>query len=161
MALETWVQSQVKSNQRLKKWLLMPPCFTLSIIRYGSRVSGAIQGSRSTLPYTSVFVVIEKESIGRSWLWSANTIYMIILLVFYLFIYLYFISIHIPSPQPSGIFFHPSPQPNEIFFHLLPWLSLIFFYITFPKLSGVFFYLPPQSITILFYIDVVWFGFFV
>ena len=34
----TWVQSQVKSYQKLKKWYLMPPCLTLSIIRYGSRV---------------------------------------------------------------------------------------------------------------------------
>ena len=31
MARETWVQSQVKSYQRLKKWYLMPACFTLSI----------------------------------------------------------------------------------------------------------------------------------
>ena len=38
MARETWVQSQVKSYQRLEKSYLMPPCFTLSIIRYGSRV---------------------------------------------------------------------------------------------------------------------------
>ena len=38
IALETWVQSQVESYQRLKKWYLMPPCLTLSIIRYGSRV---------------------------------------------------------------------------------------------------------------------------
>ena len=30
---ETWVQSQVESNQILKKWYLMPPCLTLSIIR--------------------------------------------------------------------------------------------------------------------------------
>ena len=38
MAWETGVQSQVKSYQRLKKWYLMPPCLTLSIIRYVSRV---------------------------------------------------------------------------------------------------------------------------
>ena len=38
MARETWVQSQVESYQRLKKWYLIPPCLTLSIIRYGSRV---------------------------------------------------------------------------------------------------------------------------
>ena len=38
MVWETWVQSQVESCQRLKKWYLMPPCLTLSIIRYGSRV---------------------------------------------------------------------------------------------------------------------------
>ena len=33
-----WVQSQLESYQRLKKWYLMPPGLTLSIIRYGSRV---------------------------------------------------------------------------------------------------------------------------
>ena len=38
MARETWVQSQVESYQRLKKWYLMPPCLTLSIKRYRSRV---------------------------------------------------------------------------------------------------------------------------
>ena len=38
MARETWVQSQVESYQRLKKWYLMPPCLTLNIIRYVSRV---------------------------------------------------------------------------------------------------------------------------
>ena len=38
MARDTWVQSQVESYQRLKKWYLMPPCLTLSIIRYRSRV---------------------------------------------------------------------------------------------------------------------------
>ena len=38
MVQETWVQSQVESYQRLKKWYLMPPCLTLSIIRYRSKV---------------------------------------------------------------------------------------------------------------------------
>ena len=38
MVWETKVQSQVESYQRLKKWYLIPPCLTLSIIRYGSRV---------------------------------------------------------------------------------------------------------------------------
>ena len=38
MSRETRVQSQVGSYQRLKKWYLIPPCLTLSIIRYGSRV---------------------------------------------------------------------------------------------------------------------------
>ena len=38
MAWETRVQSQVQSYQRLKKGYLMPPCLTLRIIRYGSRV---------------------------------------------------------------------------------------------------------------------------
>ena len=34
MAWETWVQSQVESYQRLKKWYLILPC----TIRYGSRI---------------------------------------------------------------------------------------------------------------------------
>ena len=35
---ETWVQSQVVSNQRFKKWYFISPCLTLSNIRYISRV---------------------------------------------------------------------------------------------------------------------------
>ena len=38
MVRETWVQSQVESYQRLKKWHVMLPLLTLSIIRYVSRV---------------------------------------------------------------------------------------------------------------------------
>ena len=38
MVQETWVKSQVASYQRLKKWYLVPPCLTLSNIRYISRV---------------------------------------------------------------------------------------------------------------------------
>ena len=38
MARETGVQSQVESYERLKKWYLIPPCLTLSIIRYASGV---------------------------------------------------------------------------------------------------------------------------
>ena len=37
MGLETGVQSQIKSYQRLKKYYLIPSCLTLSIIRYRSR----------------------------------------------------------------------------------------------------------------------------
>ena len=36
--LECSSMAQVESYQRLKKWYLMPPCLTLSIIRYRSRV---------------------------------------------------------------------------------------------------------------------------
>ena len=45
MVLETVVQSQVESYQRLKKWLLMPPCLTLNFIRYGSRVNWSNPGN--------------------------------------------------------------------------------------------------------------------
>ena len=44
MVRVTWVQSLVESYQRLKKWYLMPPCLTLSIIRYGSRVKWSNPG---------------------------------------------------------------------------------------------------------------------
>ena len=44
MARETWVQSQVDSYQRLKKRYLMPPCSTLSIIRYRSRIMWSTPG---------------------------------------------------------------------------------------------------------------------
>ena len=38
MALGDWGSIQVESYQRLKKWYLIPPCLTLSIIKYRSRV---------------------------------------------------------------------------------------------------------------------------
>ena len=38
MVRKTWVQFQVESYQRLLKWYLIPPCLTLSDIRYVSRV---------------------------------------------------------------------------------------------------------------------------
>ena len=38
MGQETGVQSQVESYRRLQKWYLIPPCLTLRIIRYVSRV---------------------------------------------------------------------------------------------------------------------------
>ena len=48
IAQETWVQSQVESYQRLKKWYLIPPCLTLSDIRYGSRVKWSNLGKGVT-----------------------------------------------------------------------------------------------------------------
>ena len=48
MAWENWVQSQVQSYQRLKKWYLMLPCLTLSIIRYVSRVKWVNPGKGVT-----------------------------------------------------------------------------------------------------------------
>ena len=44
MAQETWVQSQVESYQRLRKWYLMLPCLTLCIIRYESRLKWSNPG---------------------------------------------------------------------------------------------------------------------
>ena len=44
MAWEIGVQSQVKSYQSLKKWYLTPPCLTLSIIKYVSRIKWSNPG---------------------------------------------------------------------------------------------------------------------
>ena len=71
MAQETWVQSQVESYQRLKKWYLMPPCLTLSIIRYGSRVKWSNPGkgvAPSPTPWCSK--LSEREPSGHPRLWS-------------------------------------------------------------------------------------------
>ena len=54
MARETWVQSQVESYQRLKKWYLMPPCLTLSIVRYGSRVKWSNPG-KGVAPFPTLW----------------------------------------------------------------------------------------------------------
>ena len=44
MVRETWDQSQATSRQRLEKWYLIPPCLTLSNIRYVSRVKWSNPG---------------------------------------------------------------------------------------------------------------------
>ena len=62
MVQETGFQSQVKYYQGLKKWYLMPPSLTLSIIRNGSRVSGANQGMESRPPLLLGVVAIEKSA---------------------------------------------------------------------------------------------------
>ena len=71
MARETWVQSQVESYQRLKKWYLMPPCLTHSIIRYGSRVKWSNPGkgvAPSPTPWCSK--LSKREPSGHPRLWS-------------------------------------------------------------------------------------------
>ena len=56
MDRETRVQSLVESYQRLKKWYLVPPCLTLSIIRYVSRVKWSNPGiGAGPSSYTSVY----------------------------------------------------------------------------------------------------------
>ena len=76
MARETWVQSQVESYQRLKKWYLMPPCLKLSIIRYGSRLKWNSSGkgvAPSPTPWNSSYrkgslrnVTIQSTALLRS-----------------------------------------------------------------------------------------------
>ena len=47
VAWETGVQSQVEFYQRLKKWYVMPPCLTLSIIWSGSRLKWSNPGKEA------------------------------------------------------------------------------------------------------------------
>ena len=54
MARETWVQSQVESYQRFKKWYLIPPCLTLGIIRYASRVKWSNLG-KGVAPFLTLW----------------------------------------------------------------------------------------------------------
>ena len=56
----------------------MSSYLTLSIIRYKSRISGAIQGKEwHSLLHLGV-VSIEKGPSGYPWLWSANLLYVYI-----------------------------------------------------------------------------------
>ena len=85
MARETWVQSQVESYQRLKKWYLMPFCLTLSIIRYRSRVKWSNPGkgvAPSPTPWCSK--LSKREPSGHPRLRSPT-----LLLLIYIFIYIY------------------------------------------------------------------------
>ena len=54
IAQESKVQSQVESYQRLKKWYLTPPCLTLSILRYWSRVEGSNPG-KGVAPFSTLW----------------------------------------------------------------------------------------------------------
>ena len=59
------VQSQVDSYQRLKKWYLMAPYLTFSIIRYGSRVKWSNLGNGVVLSLLHLSVVaVEKGAFG-------------------------------------------------------------------------------------------------
>ena len=57
------------------KWYLMPPCLTLSIIRFGSRV-------KCSNHIHLAVVAIEKRGLGHRRLWSPTTLYI------YIYIYL-------------------------------------------------------------------------
>ena len=64
MARETGIQSQVKSYQRLKIWYFIPPCLTLSIIRYGLRVKWSNPGKVIAPASTPNVVTVEKGPFG-------------------------------------------------------------------------------------------------
>ena len=66
MVWETWVQSQVASYRRLRKWNLIPRCLSLSHIRYVSRYVEQCR-ERSSALHLGV-VAIEKGAF-----WSPST----------------------------------------------------------------------------------------
>ena len=86
MARETGVQSQIESYQRLKKWYLMEPCLTLSIIRYRSRVKRSYPRKEvAPFPTPRCSSYWKKESSGHSWLRSST----FFLLYIYIYIYIW------------------------------------------------------------------------
>ena len=88
LARETWVQSQVESYQRLKKWYLMRSCLTLSIIRYGSRVKWSDPGkgvAPSPTPWCSK--LSKREPSGHPRLWSPTLLYLLIYIYIYIYIF--------------------------------------------------------------------------
>ena len=65
MVRETWVQSRVESYPRLKKWYLMPPSLTLSIIRYGSRIRWSNPGE-GVVPSPTPWCISYRKGAFRS-----------------------------------------------------------------------------------------------
>ena len=49
---------------KTQKWHVIHACLTLSIIRYGSSISGAIRGKEQQLPLFLNVVTIENEACG-------------------------------------------------------------------------------------------------
>ena len=62
MVQAIWIQSSVESYQRLKKWYLIPPCLTLSNIKYVSRVKWSNPRKGVVPPLLLSVVAIEKET---------------------------------------------------------------------------------------------------
>ena len=79
---ETWVQSQVESYQRLKKWDLMPPCLTLSIIRYGSRVKWVNPG-KGVVPSLTPWCSSYRKGSLRVTLDYGRQLYFLLFTLFY------------------------------------------------------------------------------
>ena len=84
---KAWVQSQVESYERLKKWYLMPPCLILSTIRWGSRVKWSNPGNRVAPSSTTLCSSYWKGPFGSP---STNTVGFIFIFAFiYIYIYIF------------------------------------------------------------------------
>ena len=113
MFWETGVQSQVESYQRLfKKWYLVPPCLTLSIIRYVSRVKWSSPGkgvSPSPTPRCSSYW---KESLCVTLDYSCQ-----------LYLYKYDLTLN----NPQGLTCHKTQPTNLIWWPATFCLRIVFF----------------------------------
>ena len=89
MVRETWVQSQVESYQRLKKWYLMPPCLALSTISTQSILMAShenrLSGRKTPTPsHTQTFQIkweVNSRVVEQSWEWSNNFTYTLVLML--------------------------------------------------------------------------------
>ena len=110
MAWETWVQSQVESYQRLKKkWYLMAPCLTLSIIRYGSRVKWSNPGkgvAPSPTPWCSKQSKGERSSHPRLWSPTLLTLFTKYSLTRYIGIIHIFTHVHTHTHTHTHIYIY-------------------------------------------------------
>ena len=116
MARETWVQSKVESYQRLKKWYLMPPCLTLSIIRYGSRVKWSNPG-KGVAPFPTPWCSSYRKGSLRVTLDYGRQLYFIYIYMYIISTNLYgkiIISLFISSGSWIGI--HEIPVAGKIIF---------------------------------------------
>ena len=82
MARETSVQSLVESYQRLKKWYLIPPCLTLSIIKYGSRVKWSNPG-KGVAPSHTLWCNSYRKGSLRITLDYGHQLYFLLIVVTY------------------------------------------------------------------------------
>ena len=92
MVLETRVQSQVESYQRLKRWYVIPPCLTLIMLRYVWRIKWSNTMEGVALSYTPRCSSYWKgEPSGRPWLQSPTLLFTFIIMIT---IYIFNIPLH-------------------------------------------------------------------
>ena len=89
MARETWVQSLVESYQRLRKWHLITPCLTLSIIRYRSRVKWSNPGNGVASSPTLWCSSYLKGRLGVTLNYDRQFYFIYIYVYIYIYIYIY------------------------------------------------------------------------
>ena len=90
-------QSQVESYQRLKKWYLMPPCFTLNIKMYWSMAKWSNPG-KGLAPFPTPrcsICNIEKVAFELPSIMVATINIYIVNIYIYIYIYIYFVYIYI------------------------------------------------------------------